>query len=215
MKPLLTCVLTTAIGAVLLTSCGGEIKNQRFDATGRQASSSTSSPKLTIATVHVPAAGTAGDPTAGDIVAGFSSKASCFQPSTNTCILMQTKDSDTSSMERVCQKDDSAAQLTQGNGCAKLAITAKCNIEIKGDRFTIYNIGGLSQDKEQTLAEQCAGMSVDGKMYKGTYVTLTDSYTQSLQGNRGRRGGLNQNVIDILVRVFQGIFGLLAQFGNN
>lgn len=213
MKSTLTCVLTAATAAMLLSSCGGEVTNQRFETSGRQ-----STPKLTVATVHVPAAGTAAAPTAGDIVEGLPTKASCYQPSTNTCILMQTQDSDTASMEQICQKDDSAAQVSQGNGCAALAITAKCNIQIKGDRFTIYHIGGLSQDMEKTLSDQCAGMTVDGKIYKGTYVTVTDTYTQSLRGNRGNRGNrgaLGQNILDILKRVFQGIFGLLAQFGNN
>lgn len=203
MKSTLTCVLTAATAAMLLSSCGAEITDNRFETSSRQ-----STPRLTVATVHVPAAGTSAAPTAGDIVAGLPTKASCYQPSSNTCILMQTKDSDTSSLEQICQNDDSAAQVSQGNGCAALAITAKCNIEIEGDRFTIYNIGGLSKDKEQTLAAQCSGMSVDGKMYKGTYVTVTDTYTQNL------KGGIPQNVFDILKRVFQGIFGLLAQFVN-
>lgn len=215
MKAHLNLTLTVSIFAAanLMTSCGStKAINQSATAKSRTAnqatkSSQSSKAKVTpvlIATVEVPAAGDDFDTTKGDIVTDLVNKVSCFQPSNDLCVLMQTDRSDVSNMEKLCEADDFTAGLEEGNSCADLDITAKCNIEIKGDRFTIYNIGGLSKAKESALAKECAGVKVDGKVFKGTFVTVTDEYTQNLAEPNG-------NFLEILKKIFEGIFSILAK----
>lgn len=209
----LTFIIANLAAASLLTNCSGtDVVNQR-GADNRQSANQTAKSSsipattqrsVSVATVDVPVAGDEVDPTKGDIVAGLENKVSCYQQANDLCVMMQTDRSDVSSMEKLCENSDSDAGLQEGNICADLDITAKCNIEIKGDRFTIYNIGGLSTAKESALAKECAGVKVDGKVFKGTFVTVTDEYTQNLEL-------LDGGFLDILKKIFEGIFGFLIK----
>lgn len=213
----LTFILVTFGGAAALTGCGAnDVVSQRAGADRQSADQRSPTANgqagggqaVSVATIEVPVAGDDADPTKGDVVVGLDNKVSCYQKSSNVCLFIQTNRTSLASMKGLCANGDASADLQKGNTCADLDITAKCNIEIKGDRFTIYNIGGLTKDKDDTLKEQCAGVKADGKVFKGTYVTLTDSYVANLAGN----GKKNNNILEILKKVFQGIFGFLLQF---
>lgn len=221
MKALLTFIIAPATAALLLSSCGSEITDQRKaeilsqsanqssgDASTLQTSPTVRTSKtpapVSVATQYVPPTGNNVNPTEGDVVPALKNRVSCFKEESNVCVMMQTNRNDISSMERMCSNAECGAQLQSGNGCANLDITAKCNIEIKGDRFTIYNIGGLSKEREQALAEQCRGMSVGGSQFKGTFVSLTDEYQQSA-------GELPKEIRDLLQQLFRGIFNFLAK----
>lgn len=223
MKAHLTFTFILVTTAATLTSCGDkELVDQRIAAGRSNAEQSARSGKVSptvnkkdsagstsapVVTLTVPVAGDETDPTEGDTVVGLDNKVSCLQRGTDLCIYRQSDSDDLSSMEEICENSDSGSGLQDGNQCADLDITAKCNIEIKGDRFTIYNIGGLSVAKEDALAGQCAGIKVDGKVFKGTYVTLTDHYVQNLKSFG--------EILEIITKVFKGIFGFLAQiFGK-
>lgn len=223
MKASVSLVLATATAAALFVGCAGESVESQRTRTGVSQSSASdqtarptsniektvekidSTKNLPVATLYVAPEGDKADPTEGDIVDNLANKVSCFQKTASTCILLQTNRTSFPGIEKVCKDNDSV--LEAGNQCGDLDITAKCNVEIKGDRFTIYNIGALSKQKEDVLAKDCAGMKVGNAVFKGTFVSLTDQYAQNI-------GGLPGVILNVLDSIFRGIFGVLgAIFG--